>query len=198
MQQINLYLPEFHPKQDILNFNQLLIATAVLFLIYVALGIWDNSKTQLLEQQVKQREQMLAPLEKQKAELEKMMAERPDDGQLDNQMAAVEYDIQNKTIALNTLKNSDIAASKGFSDLLIDLAKGSDRRIWFTHIELKQDVLSLHGQTVDPKLISSWIENSTKQSELARQFSAISITQNDNNNRVYDFELSGGVLVHHE
>lgn len=198
MQQINLYLPQFHPRQDILNFNQLLISVAALALLYVALGLWINSDTQLLEQQIKQREQMLAPLEKQKAELEKMMADRPDAGELDGAMAAVEYDIQNKSIALNTLKNSDIAASKGFSDLLLDLAKNSDRRIWFTHIELKQDVLSLHGQTVDPKLISNWIETSTQQTELARQFSAISITQNDNNSRVYDFELSGGVLVHHE
>jgi Tfp pilus assembly protein PilN len=198
MQQINLYLPEFQPKQDILNFNQLLIAVAAMLLLYVALGLWMQSDTQLLHQQLKQREQMLIPLEKQKAELEQMMAQRPDSGQLDFEMAAVEQDIQNKSIALNTLKHSDIAASKGFSQLLLDLAQHNDRRLWFTQIELKHDVLALHGQTVDPELITRWIENTAQRSQLARQFSAIRITQNDNDRRVYDFELSGGVLIRYE
>jgi Tfp pilus assembly protein PilN len=198
MQQINLYLPEFQPKKDLLSVSQLVISVAAIGLLYVALGLWFSSDTQFLQQQLKQREQMLLPLEKQLAELEQMLAQRPDSGQLDRQMAAIERDIQNKSVALNTLKNSDIAASQGFSQLLLDLAKNNDRRLWFTRIELNRDELALHGQTTDPELITYWIENTAEGTQLARQFSAISITQNDNDHRVYDFKLSGGVLIRHE
>ncbi len=198
MQQINLYLEEFRPKKDNLNFRQLLMVTVAFLLVFVALGWHVTSNTSLLKQQVEQERKMLLPLEAQKAELDKMLASRPDDQRLEQTLAALQADLQNKSLALNTLKNSDIDASGGYSALLSQLAQNSNRRIWFTDIQITDDVLILKGQTVDPKLITSWIDNATTHKSLSRRFSGIAIAQNEKDSRVYDFELNNGVLVHHE
>lgn len=198
MQQINLYLEEFRPQKDNLNFRQLLMVTAAFLLVYIALGWHVTSNTTLLKQQVEQERKMLMPLEAQKAELDKMLASRPDDQRLELTLAALQADLQNKSLALNTLKNSDIDASGGYSTLLSQLAQNSNRRIWFTDIQIADDVLILKGQTVDPKLITSWIDNATTHKSLSRRFSGIAIAQNEKDSRVYDFELNNGVLVHHE
>ena len=198
MQKINLYLPELQPKKEVLSLPQVGVITAAFLFIFIAFGWSMTSDTAALKQQLSSETDMLKPLELQKQELDKMVAGRPDENALADEIAALEYDIQNKSLALNTLKNSDVAASDGFSQLLEELAQTKSNKLWFTDIGINNEVLLLKGQTVDPKLITAWIENATNGNALGRQFSAIKIEQHSTYKRVYDFELSGGVIVHHE
>lgn len=198
MQKINLYLPELQPKKEVLSLPQVGVITAAFLFIFIAFGWSMTSDTAALKQQLSSETDMLKPLELQKQELDKMVAGRPDENALADEIAALEYDIQNKSLALNTLKNSDVAASDGFSQLLEELAQTKSNKLWFTDIGINNEVLLLKGQTVDPKLITAWIENATNGNALSRQFSAIKIEQHSTYKRVYDFELSGGVIVHHE
>ena len=198
MQQINLYLPELQPKKEVLSLPQVGLITAAFLFIFIAFGWSITSDTAALKQQLTSETEMLKPLELQKQELDKMVAGRPDESALAEEIAALEYHIQNKSLALNTLKNSDVAASDGFSQLLEELAQSKNSKLWFTDIGINNDVVLLKGQTLDPKLITAWIENATNGNALSRQFSAIKIEQHSTYKRVYDFELSGGVVVHHE
>ena len=197
MQQINLYLPELQPKKEVLSLPQVGLITAAFLFIFIAFGWSITSDTAALKQQLTSETEMLKPLELQKQELDKMVAGRPDESALAEEIAALEYHIQNKSLALNTLKNSDVAASDGFSQLLEELAQSKNSKLWFTDIGINNEVLLLKGQTLDPKLITAWIENATNGNALSRQFSAIK-EQHSTYKRVYDFELSGGVVVHHE
>lgn len=185
MQQINLYLPELQPKKEVLSLPQVGLITAAFLFIFIAFGWSITSDTAALKQQLT-------------SETDKMVAGRPDESALAQEIAALEYHIQNKSLALNTLKNSDVAASDGFSQLLEELAQSKNSKLWFTDIGINNEVLLLKGQTLDPKLITAWIENATNGNALSRQFSAIKIEQHSTYKRVYDFELSGGVVVHHE
>ena len=199
MQQINLYLPEFQPKKEVLNFAQLGLTALASALLFSAYGWYLGSQTDFYTAQLAQEKAMIEPLEVQQAELDKILASRPDESRMDIRIARLELDIANKTLALQTLKNSDISASSGFSHLISDLAKPKNSRIWFTDIMLNQDILSLKGQTLEPQLITEWIEQSSESKTLMRQFSTISIEENENNKRVYDFELAGGkAVMHHE
>ncbi|WP_144392407.1 PilN domain-containing protein [Pleionea sediminis] len=198
MQQINLYLPEFRPQKDILSINQLLLVLVTAVLIFAGLGWYLDNQTELMKLQIAREERMLEPLRIQKAELDKVVSARPDWEGLDNLLLNAQTNIQNKSLALQTLKTSDIGAGKGFSEFLRQLAKQSERRIWLTDIKMESDILALKGQTVDPKLISIWIDNVVQKSTMARQFSAVSITQNETDQRVFDFELKDGVLLNDE
>ncbi|MEE4246034.1 MAG: hypothetical protein V2I33_11525 [Kangiellaceae bacterium] len=195
MQQVNLYLAEFRPKQEVLSVNQLLMALGAMIMVYIALGWWGESNISLLQQQIDQRKALIAPLQAQKKELEKMVANRPSEDRVESDIRALENDIQNKTLALATLKNSDLSASQGFSQILENLAMAKNRRIWLTGFKVNNGNLVLSGQTVDPKLITYWIEQASQFDTLNRQYSSISIVQNDVDRRVYDFELTGGVLI---
>ncbi|NVJ62364.1 MAG: hypothetical protein HWE27_18395 [Gammaproteobacteria bacterium] len=195
MQQINLYLPEFKPKKEVLNFSQLGLAALASALLFSAYGWFLGSQTDFYSAQLVQEKAMIEPLERQKAELDKLLAERPDESRVDLRLSRLELDIANKALALQTLKNSDISASSGFSNLIGELAKPKNNRIWFTEIALNQDILSLKGQTLEPELITKWIEQSGESKTLMRQFSTISIEENENNDRVFDFELANGKAV---
>ncbi len=195
MQRINLYLPEFRASDKPLSFKQLILASVGFLLLFIAYGWWESTQTQVFREQLLRETQMLEPLKVQQKELQKMVANRPQESRLDGEIAQLELEVKNKTLALNTLRSSDVSASDGFSVLLKDLAKNNNKRLWFTSIELKQDVLKLQGQTLDPKNISDWISKLKNHSSLARNFSAVTINENQNNKRVYDFELTDGVLV---
>ncbi|WMS85952.1 PilN domain-containing protein [Pleionea litopenaei] len=198
MQQVNLYLDEFKPRKESLTFEQFIIASVSLLLLYSALGWMMASDTQLLKDQVRQERAMLEPMKAQLKEIESLMASRPDQARIDQQISQLEYDIQNKTMALQTFQSSDISASDGFSRLFVDLAKNNQREIWLTHISIEKDTLTLSGQTIKPELISDWITVMAKHATLNREYQSVEIKQNEINQRVYDFQLSGGVIVHHE
>lgn len=198
MQQINLYLPEFHPRKEILSFPQMLMAIGGIVLLFVAYGMWQSSNLSIIEQQIAQEKNMLEPLRVQQKELDKLLANRPDEKRVDSDIESLQNEVDLKSKALEVLKGSDISASKGFSLLLEELARNKNKNIWFTDITVKNDVLLIKGQTLDPKLISEWIESTEKQQALGRQFAAIDIQRNENNSRVFEFELSGGVLTSHE
>ncbi len=198
MQRINLYLPEFRPREELLDFNQLLWAFVGMIFLFSALGWWTSSNIDLLEQQYEQQAALIGPMEKQKAELDKMLASRPQEDRLDREILSLQDAIQQKAKALETLKISDVKGSQGYSALLTDLAFNKPQQIWLTDISLSNDVLSLHGQTTSPPLITEWIETATQHKTLNRRFSAIDIKQNSNDSRVYDFIISGGVIVHYD
>lgn len=195
MQQVNLYQSEFHPKKDHLNFHQFSFIVVCVLGIFVALGLWLDAENKIINMQLVQEQQLLDPLRNQSSELAKIATDNPDDAQLDRQIISMQNEIRNKSVALNTLKNSDISAGSGFSDLLTALAQPKSNRIWFNQILLEQDVLVLNGQTMSPSLITDWIESTSRFKELNRQFATVSISRNENDKRVYDFQLSGGVAV---
>ena len=198
MQQVNLYQLEFKPQKMMLDLQQLILGIIVLMAIFLALGSWLSSKRTALSEQVKQEEHMLTSMQTQVAQLEAIVTSGLKNGNVDKEIKNIEKEIQLKGLALNTLKTSDIASSGGFSLLLKGLAESKSDQLWFTDIELQNDVLKLKGQTMDPKLITYWIEEATKRSYLNRRFASVTITENRERPEIYNFVLAEGVVRTHE
>ncbi|NVJ50394.1 MAG: hypothetical protein HWE13_04145 [Gammaproteobacteria bacterium] len=198
MQQVNLYLEQFKPKVEYLSFEQFLMSAAALLLLYLGLGWMLNADLDTLKSQVNQERKMLEQMKAQLTELESMIANRPSQAGLDSQISRLEYDIQKKQLALNTFQDADVSASGGFSNIIEDLARNDSRDIWLTKIDIQDDTLVLSGQTLKPEMITEWIKTMSRHASLNRQYLAIELEQNQWNERVYDFKLSGGVAVKHE
>ncbi len=198
MQQINLYTSEFHPQRYLLNFRQLLIVTGLTLIIFSVMTWIFIKEEKVVLKQLAEEQQQWELIHSNFEEYEEAFSQKPDIKKFEDSIRKKEKLLQEKMMALNTLRNNDVSASKGFSEVLVSLAKSKSNRIWFTDIELYKNILKLKGQTLELNLITEWVENSLVHAELNRQFEAIAIEENQFNKNVYEFELRKGSLINHE
>lgn len=123
MQQINLYLPEFRPKQDWLKLEFSLLGVALVAVLAVVLQYLANANVSKLQTEVTQMEQRKEALLKQVEKL-KQKPSPAKKQELEQQASSLREAIKNRRAIAGVIQGQSLGNREGFSHYL--LAMGSE------------------------------------------------------------------------
>lgn len=122
MQQVNLYLPEFHPRRVWLSLNQMIAAIAAVLVLIVGLSLWSGAYTDSLQARLTSERAELDALQRQ---VQQLMAELPArrGATVEEQMARLRQEIQRREQILQLMSQQNLGNAEGFSGQLSSLSR---------------------------------------------------------------------------
>ena len=191
MQQINLYLPEFRPKQKILTANIVAICSLGLFAVLLVVAVLDNLQIKSMEQQIVEDES-LKKIVKQRVD-EMLTVPRPSDEQrLDRQIVQLREAIRSREQVGRIIEGQSFGNANGFSRAMKSLAKQSLSNIALERIKLSSggEFVELKGLSTLPESIPQYIQKLQSESSLKNvHYGALSIAENSGPNTLHQFSL---------
>lgn len=122
MQQVNLYLPEFHPRRVWLSLNQMIAAIAAVLVLIVGLSLWSGAYTDSLQARLTSERAELDALQRQ---VQQLMAELPArrGATVEEQVARLRQEIQRREQILQLMSQQNLGNAEGFSGQLSSLSR---------------------------------------------------------------------------
>lgn len=122
MQQVNLYLPEFHPRRVWLSLNQMIAAIAVVLVLIIGLSLWSAAYTDSLQARLTEERAQLETLQQQ---VQRLMAELPArrGATVEEQVARLRQEIQRREQILRLMSQQNLGNAEGFSGQLLSLSR---------------------------------------------------------------------------
>ncbi|WP_299072266.1 hypothetical protein [uncultured Paraglaciecola sp.] len=154
---VNLYHPEFHPKLQLLTLPVVIgcwvLSLCVCGLIYVFLANQQQAlKADLTKvQHNKQQQELLVN------ELQNALDNRKVDPKLLKQVQESQQLIDLKKRVLNELTAQEQLKSKGYSNLMLDLASYNQNGLWLQRITLDGARVVIEGAATDSTLVPKWL-----------------------------------------
>ncbi|UZJ45930.1 MSHA biogenesis protein MshI [Marinimicrobium sp. C6131] len=121
MQQVNLYLPEFHPRRVWLSLTQMIAAIAAVLVLIVGLSLWSGAYTDSLQARLTSERAELDALQRQ---VQQLMAELPArrGATVEEQVARLRQEIQRREQILQLMSQQNLGNAEGFSGQLSSLS----------------------------------------------------------------------------
>ena len=182
IQQINLYLPEFRRKKDLLTTGNMFLLVAVIvagLVITTAVEAWDTwSLNNELAQRQSDRDSLVA-------ETESMISQfgsQSEDPALTRQAAALEENLANKQLLQQFLDGRNIGSTQGFSEYLADLSRYHLGGLRLTEIQLSNGgaQVSLTGEVLSAHLVPQYFQSLRQGKSFAgKDFETLRITSSN-------------------
>ncbi|MBT1444099.1 PilN domain-containing protein [Shewanella sp. JM162201] len=177
---INLYDDSLLPARQRLSFDTLKLALiSVLLLLLLGLGglYWQLSslKADVAAAQTQQQE-----LTAQKLALEQRLQSHQPDVALVAEVNELQESLELKRLLLGEIGKQQRFTSKGYGDLLTDLASAADGSLWLERIVVAEGELRFEGSARDPKSVPLWVERLKETKTLqGKQFATMTMARED-------------------
>lgn len=156
---INLYSQSLHPKLRLLSLPIVLILWLVALIFVVLLNYYFLSEQQHFQQKLTQlnntNQQQLTLINALQAELGNLKA----DPALINQVAKKQQAVSLKKRVYDELITQQKSTTKGFANLMFELAENHKTGIWLTRIYLNEKVVTIEGAANKSSSIPAWINS---------------------------------------
>lgn len=154
---INLYLPELHPKLEVLTLSFALTVWAILFTIVGLVYYHDYSHGQSVKTDLMTIEVQKQEVEGRLAELNETLANRTKDPKLLAAIESKQLEVSLKQRVIDELSGQEQFKSNGFAGLMSGLAEHHLDGLWLTRIQLDENQVMLEGGATDSSLIPQWM-----------------------------------------
>lgn len=156
---VNLYHPEFRPTLRVLSLSIVLTTWAFATIFCGLVYVYLTSEQQNLLSEIahmehnKQQNKILVE------ELQNAVDNLKVDPKLLKQVETDQQLISIKKHILNELSGQEQLKSKGYSDLMKDLAQYSQVGLWLTHINLDGMSVVIRGAATDSAIVPKWLSS---------------------------------------
>lgn len=159
MQQINLYLPEFHPRREPLNARHMGMAVLAALIIITLWSLWSVSHTGQLENQLETERAELQAVQTQVEELTGQLPARRGDS-VEEQVARLRDEVRRREQILRLITRQNLGNSEGFSRQLQTLARQSMDDLSLERISLLSggNYVELSGRVRQPELVPVYLQ----------------------------------------
>lgn len=158
MQQINLYLPEFRPRQDWLSAERVAIALGILFAILLAVHVTHISQLAKAEKNVLAAEAEQSSAREQAESLKK--APRPvKDPLLEQEVVRLRAAIHNREGMAEIMSGQSLGNEQGFSRHLLALGRHKVEGVSLENFALRSGgaFVRLEGVSQKPELVPLYV-----------------------------------------
>ncbi|MDT8427882.1 MAG: PilN domain-containing protein [Pseudomonadales bacterium] len=159
-QQVNLYLPEFQPRNDWMTAQRLLLLLAGVAVLSALLASIDYGRRYLLQQELTESSAALTEQTRITEQIERSLAGRATDPRLLEEIATREANLAQLQSTLEILSTLSLGNLNGFSEHLKNLSQASMEGLWLTDIEIMDggSTATLQGFAEDSAMVSSFVE----------------------------------------
>lgn len=193
MQQINLYLSEFHDKRDWRRTGTIgvIIFMAVIFAVINAGQMYMTSQ---MRADLDAKTKSLKALEQTYTALEKNAQPRAQDLNLLAELESIKRSNNEKSRALNYLSGNDAGNMTGFSYLMQGLGRQRDsiNNLWLKKIKFSRGGYDMHlsGSSYQADLLPQFVQALSDEAIYKdREFKEIKILRSEANQKIMDFVL---------
>lgn len=154
---VNLYLPELRPRRVLVTLE---FCLAVWLLAALGMGgasFWMNQQAQSAKAEAQPLLQMHQQKQTEVQQLTQRVANRKVDRRLEQQIQALQQQLQAKQLLVGELEQQSLLKNEGFAPLLQALADAHDNRLWLTRIHVQERQLHLAGATTAANAVPQWI-----------------------------------------
>ena len=190
MQQINLYLPEFRPKNDIVTARNCCYAIAAMLVFLVTMLVLDVSQLNSLEQEVIALEEQSIKLKDSVDILKKKPKVVPRSG-LEQQIAAAKASIENRKGLLEVINSGTFGNKDGFSEKFISLSQEIPKELALRSFAFRNGgyAVRMHGDSNRAEKIPEFIAKLAQQDAFyGARFGQLLLSGNQQS---IEFKLSG-------
>lgn len=159
-QQVNLYLPEFRPRNDWMTAARLLLLMAAVAGLVALLSAVDYGRRYLLQQEMAEVSAILSEQTRVTEQIERTLASRATDPRLLDEIATREANLAQMESTLEILRTLSLGNLNGFSEHLQNLSQASMEGLWLTDIDIREGgtTATLQGFAEDSAMVSAFVE----------------------------------------
>ena len=178
---INLYLPELRPQKDPLSLLKLLIISGVvLSIMLVASSILT---TQVLQVKKALKAEQLRAEQQQTSlgQLQVQLEQKQNKSKFAQDLKIIESEIAHKRLMFDFISARSKADAVYFANVMTDLARFHDNRIWLTEFKISHGNIKLAGVAQNASALPHWLDG-LKQSDFfsGQSFSVMEFEQKNN------------------
>lgn len=178
---INLYLPELHPKLEVLTLSFVLTIWAILFTILGLVYYHDYSHGESVKTDLMVIEVQKQLVEDRLVELNETLASRTKDPKLLAAIESKQLEVSLKQRVIDELSGQEQFKSNGFAGLMSGLAEHHLDGLWLTRIQLDENQVMLEGGATDSSLIPQWMTQLSSTERLkGQEFSTTKLYRDPN------------------
>jgi hypothetical protein len=158
-QQINLYLPEFRPRNDWLSGARCAALMGGVVLLVGLLSGVDYGRRYLLQQEQAQTQRVLTAQTGATEQIESSLAGMATDPSLVSEIREREASLAQLEGALGALQNMDVGNINGFSEYLKNLSRASLEGLWLTRISITSAgaKATLEGKALQSYMVPNFV-----------------------------------------
>jgi len=159
VQQINLYLPEIRPRQDLVTARRTLSTLVVLLVLMglvSAFGYWQRSS---LQSELATLQAHVAEQSARTQQIERDVASRATDQALVREMNTREQRLAQAQELYEFMRTTNLGNMTGFSAQLMDMSRASFPGLWLTSFTIRgnADYVSLQGYAEDAAMLPDFV-----------------------------------------
>lgn len=161
---VNLLTDEYRPKLELLSLNLLLFLTVLSLSLIVVLNLLVNYQASIANQALEQTKAEQSQRQQKIAKLSEQLAQQQEDSRLIAKREILQSDVSQKQLLLAQLGGREAQKSRGFAEIMLDLAEQHDSDLWLTKINLDNDLIKFEGQTINASSVPKWVGNLSRSS----------------------------------
>lgn len=154
---VNLYLPEYQPKLELLTLGALLFLFGVLIALVIAARVALNISGASADQQMQNLKSEIEQQTEFANALTDQLQQRNEDPRLLAMFAGLQSSLQDKERLKEALKDREALKSTSFSLMLRELSQQHDESLWLTHIAVNEHSMVFDGEVINPEAVPQWI-----------------------------------------
>jgi Tfp pilus assembly protein PilN len=191
---INLYLPELHPKLEVLTLSFVIAIWAILLIVFGAVYYFNHSHGQSVEQELSAIQTQKNQLEDQLVILNETLAGRTKDPVLLATIESKQLEVSLKQRVIDELSGQEQFKSHGFAGLMTGLAEHHLDGLWLTRIHLDENQVMLEGAATDSSLIPKWMTSLSLTPRLkGQEFSTTKLYRDPNQQLMFTLDTKKSV-----
>jgi hypothetical protein len=198
MQQINLYTEEFKPKKVVLPLDQIVLSGALALILCVGFTVLVKSRISGLDQILSRQTQHYNSLQTRAGLLEKKADALRIDESMVNANKRLKERADNRAKMLQLLDSVVISEDRGFSPMLVGLARQRADKLWLTRIEIANSGadLAIEGRTTKPDSVPIYLQSLRKEpSFLGRSFTLFNLKAVKGSSSQLEFSLKSRLMA---
>lgn len=154
---VNLYLPEYQPKLELLTLGALLFLFAALLAIIIATRVALNIQGANTEQQLSRLESEALQQTEFVGVLTGQLEQRKEDPRLLLIFEDLQKAFKDKERLKQALKKREALKTTSFSLMLRELSQQHDEGLWLTRISVDEESMVFDGEVIEPQAVPQWV-----------------------------------------
>ena len=178
---LNLYTESYYPKVEFFTFNSLLGLSGLLIVGLLLAQAYLQHKYEALNIERNQAQSVVDDRQDILEELTSAVTSREQDADLVASLSLTQDELALKQRLLSEVKGRENLKSKGFSVLLLDLARYHEPELWLTSIAVDQENMRFAGQAADSTSVPKWVKQLGNASSFkGHEFAGTRVYRQDN------------------
>lgn len=186
---VNLYLPSMRPIKEKLPLSMMVTIWAITFSVFGAIGGYLHYSYVDIAAALKQSTTELDVSKTELATLQTRHADFKPSPQLMTKLDRLTQELNGKRFLSQHLKGDSGPQSQNYSEVMRDLGRFHDDRLWLTKMRFDDQGVFLKGFAVDALAVPEWL-NQLQQSEFFSGKSFALMNLKDDNRSMIAFEIN--------